>query len=325
MDAISLITKHFDIDKLLKHYDFNRTNSDGDIIRACCKLHNGNNPTAFVINRETGLWYCHTGACGGGDVFTLVQRMESVDFPSSVQWLSKFFDVDIRNLDITERKIEYIEELKQFIKVMKGRKKIQIPPFNIAEEIKQVTKYRNFQPSTLEHFKLGYVDEVQLTKRNGGHYTLRSRLVFPIYFNNIQVALSFKKIKANDVPKWSHQPPHIEMKEILYNYDDAKHSTLITICEGIDDVWAFYEIGASAVATFGAHVTKEQYKLLLQTGADLVFAFDGDEAGKLVTARAIKLFKYKANISVIYLPDGEDAESIGREELKVFYDRRKKM
>lgn len=322
MDAVTIITEHLDVDRLLQHYDFDKINPDGDIVRACCKIHGGNNPTAFVINRETGLWYCHTGSCGGGDVFTLVQKMESCDFPSAVRWLANFFDIDINNLRITERKYQYVEELKSFIKTVKSKRKKVFQQFTIEEEIKEVTKYRDFKPETLEHFHLGYVESVKLKKRDGAYYTLLHRLVFPISFNNIQVGISFRRTNSNDFPKWSHQPAHIETKELLYNYDEAKSSQIIAICEGISDVWAFYEIGVSAVCTFGAHITQEQYKLLLKTGADLVLAYDGDEAGKLVTERALKMFKYKANLYTIHLNDSEDPQSIGREELLKRYESR---
>ena len=324
MDAVSLLSKHIDVEKLLNHYGFEKISHHGDFIRACCKIHGGDNPSSFVINRDTHLWFCHTGSCGGGDVFTLVQKMENVDFPSAVRWLANFFDVDIKNLRITERKAQHIEDLKKFIKMMKGRRKKDLQTFTIQEEIKEVAKYRNFNEETLKHFGLGYVESVNLKKRNGEDYTLLHRLVFPIIFNNIQVGISFRRIKSTDYPKWSHQPAHIETKNILYNYDNVIGESVVVVCEGISDVWAFYEIGVPAVATFGAHITEEQYKLLLRTGADLVFAFDGDEAGKTVTQRALKMFKYKANLSVLHLNDGEDPESLTREELKKRYEQREK-
>ena len=325
MNAVTLINQQLDVEKLLKHYNFDKIQYDNDIIRACCKIHDGNNKTAFVINRDNGLWYCHTGNCGGGDVFTLVQKMENIDFYSSVRWLSNFFKINITDAVITERKIGYIEELKKFIKIMNAKKKKEIQPFEIPEKIMEVTKYRKFHTNTLEHFKLGYVESVKLNKRNGECYMLRHRLAFPILFNNIQIGISFRKIKPSDVPKWSHQPAHIETKEILYNYDNTKFNNIIVICEGITDVWAFYEIGIHAVATLGAHITQEQYKLLLKTGADLVFAFDGDEAGQIVTQYAIKLFKYKANTFIIKMNNNEDPESIEREELKIRYDNKYKV
>ena len=324
MDAVTLILQHLNVEKLLIHYDFDKIHFDSNIIRACCKIHGGNNHTAFVINCETGLWYCHTGSCGGGDVFTLVQKMENIEFPSAVRWLSKFFDVDIANLHITERKINYIEDLKKFIKMVKGKRKKTIQPFTIKEEIKEVTKYRNFKIETISHFGLGYVKKVTLNKRNGEEYNLHHRLLFPIIFNSIQVGMSFRRIKSTDMPKWSHQPANIETKEILYNYDSIIGKTKVVICEGITDVWAFYEIDVPAVATFGAHITEEQYKLLLKTGSDLILAFDGDETGRLANEKAIKMFKYKANLEVIHFNDGEDPESLDRKELRERYESRRK-
>lgn len=325
MDAVSLIVQHLDVEKLLEHYQFDHIHSDGDIIRACCKMHGGNNPSAFVINREKGLYYCHTGNCGSGDAFTLVQHFEECDFASAVRFLASFTGVDITNLHITERKTEYVEELKKFVKLIKSNKKKELKSFTIDEEIKEVLKYRSFTESTLRHFNLGYVESVKLNKRDGEEYSLYNRLVFPIIFNNIQVGMSFRRIKNTDVPKWSHQPASIETGNFLYNYDNAKKESVIVICEGYLDVWAYYEIGIPAVATFGAHISDEQYKLLLKTGADLVLSFDGDDAGRLATSKAEKLFKYKANLSVVHFNEGEDPESITREELRGRYDARERL
>lgn len=322
MDAVSVINEHMDVVKLLEHYDFDHIHFDGDIIRTCCKIHGGNNPSAFAINKETGLWYCHTGDCGGGDAYTLVEKMENIDFPSAVRWLANFYGIDIASLQITERKEEYLTDLKKFIKAVKGRRKKEIPSFTIREEVKEVTKYRGFAQETLSHFKLGYVEKVVLNKRNGEEYVLFHRLVFPIIFNGEQVGISFRKTKSTDFPKWSHQPASIETGNLLYNYDSAKNSHIIVICEGISDVWAFYEIGVTAVATFGAHVTEEQYRLLLKTGADLVFAFDGDDAGRKATQSAMQMFKHKANLYLLNFADGEDAENIKRERLQEYYEQK---
>ncbi len=325
MDAVQAILQHMDVNKILTHYDFDKVKNDGNYIRACCKIHGGDNPTAFVMNKDTSLWYCHTGECGGGDIFTLVQKMEGIEFPQAVQWLADFYGINISNLRITERKAKYIQELKSFIQLMRKRKKKQFEPFTINAEIKSVAKYRNFNTDTITHFLMGYVEQVQLTKRDGTPFTLTHRLVFPIVFNNIQVGISFRRIKSSDVPKWMHQPVNLEIGSILYNYDNAKNSPIIVICEGITDVWAFHEIGVQAVATFGAHITEEQYKLLLRTGADLVLAFDGDEAGQLANKIGIKWFKNKANLSIINFNPKEDPENISREELKKRYECRKKL
>jgi len=118
MDAVTLINAKLDVMKLLKHYNFDHIKEDGQFIRSSCKIHGGNNPTAFVINQETGLWFCHTN-CGGGDIYTLVQKMENIDFFSAVRWLSSFYDVDITNAAIIDRKENYLEDIKKFIQIVK--------------------------------------------------------------------------------------------------------------------------------------------------------------------------------------------------------------
>lgn len=325
MDAVSFLNQHINIELLLQHYNFEKIHSDGNMIRACCKLHGGNNPTAFVANRNNGLWYCHTSNCGGGDIYTLVQKLENIDFVSSVKWLADFFKVNINNLSLSGRNKNYVNEISNFITLMRKNRKKSFKEFHINEHIREVTKFRNFNKSTIDFFNLGYVDKVNLLKRDGTHYTLYKRLAFPIMFNNIQIGTSFRRTKSYDMPKWSHQPVHLKYGNILYNYDSIVNQPHFAICEGITDVWAYHEIDIPAAATFGAHITNEQYKLLLKTGADLILSFDGDKAGQSVTDKAIDLFYHKANLEIVSFNDFEDPESITRKELKYRFDCRKKL
>lgn len=328
MDATTYINQNLDVEKLLRHYDFDNISVNTDLIRSCCKLHGGNNPTAFVINKNNGLWFCHTGGCGGGDIFTLVERFEGFskyDFPKTVQWVASFFNLNIDGLSIHNKHSDYLKELQKFISIAKKNQHKKLPEFSLKEEVKQVAKYNNFLPETLDYFNLGYVASVQLTKKSGDAYTLYNRLVFPVIFNGIQVGVSLRRINNSDFPKWSHQPANINFGDFLYNYDNVKTTNEIIICEGITDVWAFHECNLPAVATFGSHITNEQYRLLLQTYANLTFSFDGDEAGQLTTSKAIDMFKFKANISTITFNTNEDPASIPRKELIKLFENRNKL
>ena len=142
MDATTYINQNLDVVKLLQHYDFKNITVSGDLIRSCCKLHGGNNPSAFVINKNNGLWYCHTGDCGGGDIFTLVERLEGFskhDFPKTVQFVASFFNLDINNLSIN-RHANYLKEIRKFIITVKNNKAKELKPFYIKEEVKEVSK-----------------------------------------------------------------------------------------------------------------------------------------------------------------------------------------
>lgn len=322
--ALDKIIQNTDIEKLLEYYGFEISNREGVILRGKCKIHGGDNPTAFVINRETTMWYCHTGDCGGGDVFELVQKMNNINFPQAVEWLSSFFNVDITGLEIIERKSELKKELDIFIKTMKGKKKKVLDEYIVEEEILPVKKFRQFKEETLDFFKLGYVNKITLDKRGGGEYTLYKRLLFPIIYKNKMVGIALRRTRSSDVPKWSNQPLNIDTGEILYNYDETSGKANIVVVEGITDVWAYHEIGITAVATFGAHITDKQYKLLMKTGADLTFSFDGDKAGREATKKSVELFKNKANIYIVDMPEGSDPEGLKREELLELYEKRQK-
>lgn len=324
MYALDKIIKNADVEKLLDYYGFEISSREGIILRGKCKIHGGDNPTAFVINKESTLWFCHTGDCGGGDIFELVQKMNGISFIQSVEWLSSFFDVDINGLEIVERKSKLKKELQAFIKAMTNTKKKTIEEYSIKEEVKRVKKFRNFKEETLSYFNLGYVKEIELERKNGSKYKVFNRLVFPIIFKNKQIGIVLRRINSKDTPKWSNQPVNIDTGEVLYNYDNAIGQPVIVVVEGITDVWAYHEIGVVAVATFGAHITDKQYRLLIKTGADIVFSFDGDEAGDKATKKGIEMFKNKANIELINIPKGKDPENLNREELKELYESRRK-
>jgi DNA primase len=320
VDALTVINEHIDMEKLLEHYDFDKIDAKGSMIRACCKLHGGSNPTSFVVNTRNNLWYCHTGGCGGGDAYTLTQKIEQVDFPTSVRIVAELFGINIDNLDIKERMSTYVEEMKKWTKTMqKFNKKATHNEYIIPDETRPVTKFRQFKPETLAHFGLQHVELIHLLSREDKPYVLRNRLVFPITNNGIQIGVSLRRVKTIDVPKWSHQPVDLETRELLYNYDAIQGLSTVVIVEGIIDVWAYFEIGVQAVCTFGAHVTDEQYRLLMKTGADLIWSFDGDKAGRTVTEQALELFRNKANQYVVSFEEGEDPASIEREELKRRY------
>lgn len=325
MSILETIVDKTDVEQLLTEFEFNHIKQDGNMIRSCCKLHDGNNPTAFVINPETGLWYCHTGNCGGGDLFTMVQQLKGLDFVNAVKWLAAYSHVDIDGETILERKENYVKEMINFIKLMRQRKeKVHFPPFYLSEPIAAVKSFRDFKPETLHYFQLGYVGSITLKRNDGTPFTLQRRLVFPIVQDGVQVGVSLRRVKSGDNPKWMHQPHRISTGSLLYNYDTAREAKHIVVVEGITDVWAFHEIGVDAVATFGAHITNTQYKLLLQTGADITLAFDGDNAGWQATKRAVKQLQNKTTLSYIVFPPDKDSNNLSREELKKLYDGRKR-
>lgn len=323
MYANQKLLENLDVEKVLKYYNFHEdTNCSGDIIRTNCMIHGGDNTSAFAINRETGLWFCHTGDCKGGDIFNLIEKLEDVDFKTSVNILSNILDVNVEGLKTQRIKTKNEKEMETFIKAIKSTSVVDFKPFEFNTPTTCIAKYRNFLKSTIEDFRMSFAREVDLERSDGSNYKLFDRLIFPIMKNNVMIGASIRRTKNADFPKWSHQPKGIKTSEILYNIDNVLNCEEIVVVEGILDVWAFHELEIPSVCVFGSSISKKQYAQLLKLGANLIFAFDGDEAGRKATKDAIELFRYKANMSVINFDEGEDPENITREELMLKYERK---
>lgn len=324
MDAVSVIKQNIDVEKILRHYnvDFKYF---GDYIRCACPIHNGDNPTAFVIN-EDFLWSCHTGGCGAGDVFTFIEQMEDLDFPKAVKKVAEILEIDIENLIIAERKNDYLKEVEKFLKYIKSKKKKKtLDEYVPKAELTQVRSFRNFDEKTLQKFELKYAKEIELDKKDGGTFKLYERLVIPIYVNEVQIGVSIRKIRAKDNPKWFHAPHTMETGNILYNIDNCKNDSEIIVCEGMFDVWSWYEAGFNAVCTFGAHLSEEQYRMLLRTGKNIIWCYDGDNAGLEATKKAVQMMKYKTNQWVIHLPEGADPGNCSPDDLRELYKQKERI
>lgn len=327
MDAVSVIKQNMDAERILNHYGVEFTYYGG-YIRSACPIHKGDNPTAFVVNEEF-LWACHTNAeCGGGDVFTFVEKMEDINFPQAVNRVAQILQIDIDNLIIAERKNDYLKEVEKFIKYIKSKRKTKkdIKEYIVKAEVSTVRKFRDFKEETLRHFDLTYTKKIELEKKDGDTFFLYERLVIPIYINDTKIGVSLRKIRAKDNPKWFHAPHTLETGTILYNIDSCKKHSEIIICEGMFDVWRWYEAGfENAVCTFGAHLTEEQYRMILRSGKDVVWSFDGDEAGIAAIKKGVEMLRYKANQWIIKIPDGLDPANCEIQELQRLYEKREKI
>jgi len=322
LDAREFIKKHLDVERVLEYYDFDKVHPSGNKLRACCKIHEGNNESGFVIDVDSGLWSCHTGDCGSGDIFHLVQRLEGIGFPVAVHKVADVLGLDITNLEITARTQQDEKELRAFLKAVKRLKEVEMSEFITSDEVKKVKKFKKFSLSTIEHFGLVYFPEFHGINQAGEPFTLRERLGFPITHKGKVIGYSLRAIKADERYKWIHQPTHIKTGDILYNFDNVIGEPVVAVVEGITDVWAYYEIGVPAVATYGASISEQQKRLLLQLGCDLVFSFDGDNAGRTAAKNAYDMFSRTSNIKFVHLPNDSDPESITREELTTHYEQK---
>jgi DNA primase len=101
----------------------------------------------------------------------------------------------------------------------------------------------------------------------------------------------------------------------------------LLVVEGYMDVVALHQAGLPiAVATLGTATTPEHTELLFRATPDVVFCFDGDRAGRAAAWKALEAALPRLRDGrqgyFLFLPDGEDPDSLVRKEGRDGLERR---
>lgn len=333
MDLVEYVKENTNPLKILNHYNFREINENEHSIRACCGIHNGENNSGFIWNKENNLWFCYTGECGGGDVFDLIQKIEGISFKDSVKKAASILGLNTENMSIGERKDSVLKEQKRWMEkqksyILNSKKKELDINYQIISDISIPDNIsKRFSKDTFEFYNAKFAKEyiVDGTK-------MYNKLVIPIYDNSICIGFALRDTTGNFKPKWLYQPKGLKLSHTLYNYDVAEKNILenclqeIILVEGIFDVWAYHEIGIdNVVAIFGSSISEEQYRKIMLLGTDITLSFDNDEAGNKCKEKTAKKFNNKAIINLINLPENCDPDDINRNELKGCYMNRTRL
>ncbi len=103
----------------------------------------------------------------------------------------------------------------------------------------------------------------------------------------------------------------------------------LIVVEGYMDVISLHQFGVTqAVATLGTATTRDHAEILFRQCADVVFCFDGDRAGRQAAWRAVEsvLPRMRDGRQALFLfvPDGEDPDSLIRKEGQGGFEQRLK-
>ena len=162
----------------------------------------------------------------------------------------------------------------------------------------------------------------------------RDRLMFPILDRRGRaIAFGGRVLDAEDSPKYLNSPetPLFHKGRELYGLWQVRqaHSTIprLVVVEGYMDVIALFEHGVdTAVATLGTATTPDHAELLFRNAADVYFCFDGDRAGRSAAWKAVESvlprMRDGRQAFFLFLPDGEDPDTIVRKEGAAGFDAR---
>lgn len=317
-----------DAEQLLKHLGFEVSLSNSTEVRAPCKVHGGDNKTAFRMNKETKNWVCFSHNCQedvGYDVISLIMKILNISFPQAVQYLESITGLDVKD-DAAYVNYKRDRDRREFITQMKPRQD-QVPAKYVSEEhLRVFKKFRSnffnrrengsFPNEVLDFFEIGggYVDKY-------GH----QRDVIPIRDEKgILKACSFRDITERTSEDYKYiLSDGFQKDKILYNLDKAKdymgENRELIVVEGFKSVWKLYMAGyKNVVACIGSRITPGQQKLLYSHAFNVFLLLDGDAAGIKGMSKAVQDMKGKINLHPIILPwDNRDPADLSVEELKM--------
>jgi len=162
----------------------------------------------------------------------------------------------------------------------------------------------------------------------------RDRVMFPIHDRRGRtIAFGGRVLDKDASPKYLNSP-ETELfhkgRELygLWQVRQAhKQIPRLIVVEGYMDVVALAQHGVdTAVATLGTATTADHAELLFRNAPDVYFCFDGDRAGRAAAWKAVESvlprMKDGRQAFFLFLPDGEDPDSIVRKEGAEGFDTR---
>ncbi|PWG64927.1 DNA primase [Spiribacter halobius] len=151
----------------------------------------------------------------------------------------------------------------------------------------------------------------------------RDRIMFPIRDRRGRTIGFGGRVLGDGEPKYLNSPetPIFHKGQELYGLYEVlqadRHPADILVVEGYMDVVALAQHGLPrAVATLGTATSTRQVERLFRVTKDLVFCFDGDEAGRRAAWRALEnalpAMRDGRQVRFLFLPEGEDPDSLVR-------------
>jgi DNA primase len=320
-------------------------NAGGGNLKGLCPFHDEKSPS-FQVSPSKGLYHCF-GCGEGGDTLGFVMKVDHLSFTEAVERLAARAGITLRYEEGSHIPGRQQGERIRLVEAHRAAAAYYLEQMGSAEaEIgRAFLAGRGFDRAAAEHFGVGYApagwdhlvrhlrgkgftDKELITaglasesRRGGAIDRFRGRLIWPIRdITGEVIGFGARKLREDDQgPKYLNTPetPLYRKSQVLYGIDLAKKEIARTgravVVEGYTDVMACHLAGVTtAIATCGTAFAGEHIKILRRllmdnSTAEVVFTFDGDEAGQKAALRAFEDDqKFAAETSIAITPGGMD-------------------
>jgi DNA primase len=313
-----------------------------------CPFHQEKSPS-FTVQPDKQFYYCF-GCGAGGNALGFVMNFENLEFVDAVETLAKSIGVDVPREDggtakQNNSRHDALLKALQDISVFYHQQLRQHPQRQRAVDY---LKKRGLSGEIARDFGLGYAppgwdnvlkafadgDKEQQkllleagmlienpdNQRNPLYDRFRDRIMYPIRDSRGRVIGFGGRVLGDDKPKYLNSPetPVFRKGEELYGLYEARkklrHPERFLIVEGYMDVIALAQNGIHySVATLGTATSASHLRVLFKHVSEVVFCFDGDNAGREAAWRALQqalpLMEDGRSARFLFLPEGQDPDT----------------
>ncbi|MDF9911815.1 DNA primase [Pantoea agglomerans] len=329
----------------------------GKNFHACCPFHNEKTPS-FTVNGEKQFYHCF--GCGAhGNAIDFLMNFDRLEFVESIEELATSHGLDVpyeAGSGPSQMERHQRQSLYQLMENLNGFYQQGLQQSS-AQPARDYLDRRGLSAEIINHFAIGYApagwDNVlkrfgkqsedreslmeagMLVSNDKGrtYDRFRDRVMFPIRDKRGRVIGFGGRVLGNDTPKYLNSPetPIFHKGRQLYGlYEAVKNHpepARLLVVEGYMDVVALAQYGIDyAVASLGTSTTAEHIQLLFRSTDTVICCYDGDRAGREAAWRALETALPYMNdgrqLRFMFLPDGEDPDTLVRKEGKNAFEAR---
>ncbi|MEN4710302.1 DNA primase [Pantoea agglomerans] len=329
----------------------------GKNFHACCPFHNEKTPS-FTVNGEKQFYHCF--GCGAhGNAIDFLMNFDRLEFVESIEELATSHGLDVpyeAGNGPSQMERHQRQSLYQLMENLNGFYQQGLQQSS-AQPARDYIDRRGLSAEIINHFAIGYApagwDNVlkrfgkqsedreslmeagMLVSNDKGrtYDRFRDRVMFPIRDKRGRVIGFGGRVLGNDTPKYLNSPetPIFHKGRQLYGlYEAVKNHpepARLLVVEGYMDVVALAQYGIDyAVASLGTSTTAEHIQLLFRSTDTVICCYDGDRAGREAAWRALETALPYMNdgrqLRFMFLPDGEDPDTLVRKEGKDAFEAR---
>ena len=318
---------------------------------ACCPFHSEKTPS-FTVSQAKQFYHCF--GCGAhGTAIGFMIEYAGVGFIDAVKDLAQSAGMQVPEIK-SERPRGKTEEGDDLYAVLLKAAQYYCRQLKGAPRAIDYLKKRGLSGEIAREFGIGYATDgwqglqeafpdysakalvaagLVIQGEEGKRYDrFRDRIMFPIVDQSGHIVGFGGRVLDQGEPKYLNSPETalFEKGRELYGLYQGRRAIRnagrVIVVEGYMDVVALAQMGIRyAVATLGTATTPAHVQKLLRQAEEIVFCFDGDDAGRRAAWRALEnsldqLVDGK-QLSFLFLPQGEDPDSYVRKLGKEAFER----